>query len=146
MMSFLIYDGKVAIALLVFYLFYRFLLKKETFHRFNRMVLVGTAVLSFLLPLCIITIHKPIEVDSQAIVLSELPVYGMAAVAETSAPWWMVALSLSILFWAGVAFVLVRVLVSILSIIKIVRTGEQVLEEDGCKVIVTERDIDPLVG
>ena len=143
MMSFLIYDGKVAIALLVFYLFYRFLFKKETFHRFNRMVLVGTAVLSFLLPLCIITIHKPIEVDSQAIVLSELPVDGMAAVAETSAPWWMVALSLSILFWAGVAFVLVRVLVSILSIIKIVRTGEQVLEEDGCKVIVTERDIDP---
>ena len=142
-MSFLIYDGKVAIALLVFYLFYRFLLKKETFHRFNRMVLVGTAVLSFLLPLCIITIHKPIEVDSQAIVLSELPVDGMPAVAETSAPWWMVALSLSILFWAGVAFVLVRVLVSILSIIKIVRTGEQVLEEDGCKVIVTERDIDP---
>ena len=110
------------------------------------MVLVGTAVLSFLLPLCIITIHKPIEVDSQAIVLSELPVDGMAAVAETSAPWWTAALSLSILFWAGVAFVLVRVLVSILSIIKIVRTGEQVLEEDGCKVIVTERDIDPLVG
>ena len=143
MMSLLIYDGKVAVALLVFYLLYRFLLKKETFHRFNRMVLVGTAMLSFLLPLCIITIHKPIEVDSQAIVLSELPVDGMAAVAEKSAPWWPVALSLSILFWAGVAFVLVRVLVSILSIIKIVRTGEQVLEEDGCKVIVTERDIDP---
>ena len=61
MMDFLIYDGKVAIALLVFYLFYRFLLKKETFHRFNRVVLVGTAVLSFLLPLCIITIHKPIH-------------------------------------------------------------------------------------
>ena len=61
MMDFLIYDGKVAIALLVFYLFYRFLLKKETFHRFNRLVLVGTAVLSFLLPLCIITIYKPME-------------------------------------------------------------------------------------
>ena len=55
MNDFLIYEGKVAAALLVFYLFYRFLLKKETFHRFNRVVLVGTAVLSFLLPLCIIT-------------------------------------------------------------------------------------------
>lgn len=51
MTDFLIYEGKVAVALLVFYLFYRFLLKKETFHRFNRAVLVGTAVLSFLLPL-----------------------------------------------------------------------------------------------
>ena len=38
---------------------------------------------------------------------------------------------------------LVRVLLSILSIIKIVRTGEQVSEEEGCKVILTERDIDP---
>ena len=66
MMEFLIYDGKVAVALLAFYLFYRFLLKKETFHRFNRVVLVGTAVLSFLLPLCIITIHKPIEIDTLA--------------------------------------------------------------------------------
>ena len=62
-MDFLIYEGKVAVALLVFYLFYRFLLKKETFHWFNRVVLVGTAVLSFLLPLCIITIHKPVEMD-----------------------------------------------------------------------------------
>lgn len=61
MTDFLIYEGKVAVALLVFYLFYRFLLKKETFHRFNRAVLVGTAVLSFLLPLCIITIHRPME-------------------------------------------------------------------------------------
>ena len=76
-MDFLLYDGKVALALLVFYLFYRFLLKKETFHRFNRVVLVGTAVLSFLLPLCIITIHKPIEaapvVPEPTIVATELP-------------------------------------------------------------------------
>jgi len=137
----LIYDGKVAIALLVFYLFYRFLLKKETFHRFNRVVLVGTAVLSFLLPLCIITIHKPMEMVSQAIVLSELPADGVASVVEESTPWWMMALT--VLFWVGVAFVLVRVLISILSIIRIVRTGEQVLEEEGCKVFVTERDINP---
>lgn len=31
MSPFLIYEAKVAVALLVFYLFYRFLLKKETF-------------------------------------------------------------------------------------------------------------------
>ena len=66
MMDFLLYDGKVAIALLVFYLFYRFLLKRETFHRFNRVVLVGTAVLSFLLPFCIITIRRPLEMGAQA--------------------------------------------------------------------------------
>ncbi len=40
MISFLIYEGKVAIALAVFYMFYRLMLRKETFHRLNRMVLV----------------------------------------------------------------------------------------------------------
>ena len=145
MMDFLIYEGKVAAALLVFYLFYRFLLKKETFHRFNRVVLVGTAVLAFLLPLCIITIHKPVEMDlpvaGQAVALPGLPAEEIAPVAEPSAPWWPAALA--ILFWAGAAFVLIRVAVSILSIARIVRQGEQVREEDGCKIVVTERDIDP---
>ena len=145
MMDFLLYDGKVALALLVFYLFYRFLLKKETFHRFNRVVLVGTAVLSFLLPLCIITIHKPIEVDpivpESVVVSTDLPIQELTPLVEPTIPWWPVALV--ILFWTGVAFVLVRVLVSILSILTIIRHGELVREEDCCKVVVTERDIDP---
>ncbi|MBQ6300973.1 MAG: TonB family protein [Bacteroidales bacterium] len=145
MMDFLLYDGKVALALLVFYLFYRFLLKKETFHRFNRVVLVGTAVLSFLLPLCIITIHKPIEaapvVPEPTIVATELPAQELVPLLEPAVPWWPTALTL--LFWAGVAFVLAKVTLSILSIVRIIRQGRLVREEDGCKIIVTERDIDP---
>ena len=144
MMEFLIYDGKVAAALLVFYLFYRFLLKKETFHRFNRVVLVGTAVLSFLLPLCIITIRRPMEMApaaSDPIIVSGLPEMELAPMVDVPEPWW--PLALTILFWTGVAFVLARVLVSILSIVRIIRQGEQVREEDGCRIIVTERSVDP---
>ena len=145
MTSLLTYEGKVAVALLVFYLFYRFLLKKETFHRFNRAVLVGTAVLSFLLPFCIITVRKPVEVTSVASVpsLMEMPeMIGVEApIATSTAPWWPTALA--IVFWAGVAIVLLRVLISILCIYRIVRQGEVVREEDGCRIIVTDRDIDP---
>ena len=145
MMAFLVYDAKVAVALLVFYLFYRFLLKKETFHRFNRVVLVGTAVLSFLLPLCIITIHKPMETAAPLVtepaMVAELPEQELAPLVQVSEPWWHVALT--ILFWAGVAFVLGRVLISILSILRIIRQGEPVRKEDGCRILVTERDIDP---
>ena len=141
MPPFLIYEGKVAVALLVFYLFYRFLLKQETFHRLNRIVLVGTAVLSFLLPLCIITIRKPVEMEPQV----TAPTIGMAPelapVVEKTATWW--PLALAVLFWAGVAFVLVRVAVSVLSIIKLVRAGETVGEEEGCKIVVTDRDVVP---
>ena len=144
-MDFLIYEGKVAVALLVFYLFYRFLLKKETFHRFNRVVLVGTAVLSFLLPLCKITIHKPMDVapvvQEPPVAATELPVQDLQPLVVSSIPWWPTVLA--ILFWAGVAFVLIRIIVSILSIVRIIRQGQLVREENGCKIIVTERDIDP---
>ena len=148
MLSFLIYEGKVAAALLVFYLFYRFLLKKETFHRFNRVVLVGTAVLSFLLPFCIITIHKSMEMvpesNVEVVELGEEGIVGntlAAGTLEATVPWWPTALT--ILFFAGVAFVLLRVVVSMLSLASIIRQGECVKDEDGVKMIVTDRDIDP---
>ena len=148
MQSFLIYDAKVAVVLLVFYLFYRFLLRKETFHRLNRIVLVGTAVLSFVLPLCIITIRRPLEIAQEGFVaqpgtLDEaIPELTPAMeVLETSSPWWPFVLS--VLFFSGVAFVLVRVVVSVLSVMRLVRRGETVHEEDGCRIVVTERDIDP---
>ena len=142
-MDFLLYEGKVAAVLLIFYLFYRFLLKKETFHRFNRLVLVGTAVLSFLLPLCIITIHKPMEAAAPVPppALPDFSAGEAVAAVEKSAPWWPVALT--VLFWTGSAFVIVRVVVSMIAIARIVRQGEMVREEEGSKVIVTERDIDP---
>ena len=180
MPSFLIYEWKVASALLVFYLFYRFLLRKETFHRFNRVVLVGTMLLSFIMPFCIITIHKPMEMapaEFEAVramgsdmAAAMAPGAGalnsgslgaaagtpgsaagalqsglLASVAGAlkSAPdgWWWLALT--ILFAAGAAFVLSRVLMSILSVVRIIRRGECVSEEGGCKIIVTDREIDP---
>ena len=141
--NFLIYDGKVAVALLVFYLFYRFLLKKETFHRFNRVVLVGTAVLSFLLPLCIITIRKPAVRGVLVMEMTEeMRELAPVVSAEDMFPSLPVLLAI-VLFWAGAAFVLIRVIVSILSISKIIRQGELVREEDRCKIVVTDRDIDP---
>ena len=139
MLSILIYEVKAAVALAVFYMFYRLMLRKETFHRLNRVVLVGTAVLSFLLPLCVITIHKPM--DAQALEQGTLPVGGVASIVEESVPWW--PLALAIVFWVGAAIVLARVSVSILSVAKIILQGSLVRKENGCKIIVTDRDIDP---
>lgn len=141
MMDFLIYEGKVAVVLLVFYLFYRFLLKKETFHRFNRVVLVGTAIISFLLPLCVITIHRPAELETVVMApeigtsVDEIP-----SLVVSSVPWWPMALA--ILFWTGVAVALMRVVLSIMNVMKIVRHGE-VFQEDGCSIVVTEDNVDP---
>ena len=149
MQSFLAYEGKVAVALLVFYLFFRFLLKKETFHRFNRRVLVGTVVLSFLLPLCVITIHKPMETTPAGYLVPTGAVEGMAsagapmtaAAGATSGHGWVILLT--VLYFAGVACLLARALVSVLSVRRIIRRGECIREEDGCKIIVTRQEFDP---
>ena len=85
MIRFITYEGKAALVLLAFYLFFRFLLKKETFHRFNRMVLVGSALLSFILPLCIITIKKPME-EPLGDVLSPFIIGNASAEAAVEAP------------------------------------------------------------
>ena len=39
--TFLVYILKSSLCLALFYLFYRLLLSKETFHRFNRIALLG---------------------------------------------------------------------------------------------------------
>ena len=148
MLGFLGYEGKAAVALAVFYMFYRLLLKKETFHRFNRVVLVGSALLSFLLPLCIITVRRPMDTPAGLAEVLEAGATGVSAptavtvaLEAASTPWWPMALT--ILFFAGVAFVLLRLLMSILSILRILRHATCVGEENGCWIMVTEWDIDP---
>lgn len=56
--SFLIYQLKVAVILASFYLLYELLMRRETLHRLNRCLLLGSIVLSMVIPFCKITIHK----------------------------------------------------------------------------------------
>ena len=144
MTEFLIYQGKAAIALAVFYMFYRLLLSKETFHRFNRIVLLGTAALSFVLPLCVITLKEVVVVP--AMTGTSETIVGEAAetiamVPETSAPIWPVVLCS--LFVLGALAVLAHVAVSIIGIRRIISNGSRQTLESGETLIITETDTAP---
>jgi hypothetical protein len=58
MTAFLIYIMKVAVLSAVFIVLYHLLLRHDTFHRVNRIVLVSSLVLSYILPFVVITVHK----------------------------------------------------------------------------------------
>ena len=90
MVEFLQYDLKVAVLVAAFYMFYRLLLSRETFHRVNRAVLLLTAVASFLLPLCVVTVHKTVVLSQAptALVTADL---GAVSIAETETPLWQTA-------------------------------------------------------
>ena len=59
--TFFVYILKSSVCLALFYLFYRLLLSKETFHRFNRVALLGILFLSFLIPFLEVTTAQPTE-------------------------------------------------------------------------------------
>ena len=144
MTEFIIYQGKAAVALAVFYMFYRLLLSKETFHRFNRIVLLGTAALSFILPLCVITFKKVVVLP--AMTASSETFAGdvaetVAIVPEVSEPIWSVILFT--LFALGAMAVLVHVASSIVGIRRIIRNGSHEALESGETLIITETDTAP---
>jgi len=61
--AFLTYQFKVALILVCFYLFYRLLMSKETFHKLNRYLLTSMLMVSFILPFCVFTIHRYVPED-----------------------------------------------------------------------------------
>ena len=90
MINFLIYDAKVAVLIIVFYMFYRLMLSRETFHRVNRVVLLLTAIASFVLPLCVITLHKTVTLAARPTVsVGDLQ---MEIAGEAGAEWWQTVL------------------------------------------------------
>ena len=144
MTEFLIYQGKAAIALAVFYMFYRLLLSKETFHRFNRIVLLGTAALSFVLPLCVITFKEVVVVPAMTASSETFTgaVAGTAAIVpEVSEPIWPV-IFIS-LFALGALAVLIHVVISIIGIRRMIRSGNSHALESGETLIITETDTAP---
>ena len=68
---FFIHILKSSVCLALFYLCYRILLSKETFHQFNRMALLSIMVLSFLLPFIEVTLPKVSEIPQPFLLLEE---------------------------------------------------------------------------
>ena len=70
--TFLVYILKSAACLAVFYLFYKLLMSRDTFHRFNRFALLGLLVLSSLLPLVEASVNSPAAVQETMLTLEQL--------------------------------------------------------------------------
>ena len=68
----LIYIMKSAVCLAVFYLFYKLLMSRETFHRFNRFSLLGLMIICSIIPFVKISIDSPTESVQGAVSMDEL--------------------------------------------------------------------------
>ena len=152
---FFVYILKSSICLVGFYLFYRLLLSRETFHRFNRIALLSILLLSCLLPLLEVTVEKQTEVHQTMMTLEQWLMLADMMNAESTAElqaeevtvtWIQVAL---LVYLVGILFFAFRNGYSLLKLGGLLRSGrkEQLEKYTGGKgkviLIVHDRDIAP---
>lgn len=80
--AFLTYQFKVALILICFFLFYRLLMSKETFHKLNRCLLTSMLMVSFILPFCVFTIHRYVSEDVLAETMTDESAIASTPMAE----------------------------------------------------------------
>ena len=136
MTDFLIYDAKVAVLIAIFYMFYRLMLARETFHRVNRLTLLLTAAASFVLPLCVITLHETVTVEAVPKVL--VGDVQMEVAADAGPEWWQVLLPA--IFIIGIVATLGHTLTSMFRILMLIKRSEKHTQPDGITICVTSND------
>ncbi len=152
---FFVYILKSSVCLAIFYLFYRLLLARETFHRFNRFSLLGILLLSCLLPLVEVSVKQETEVHQTMLTLEQLLMMADAvnateagASAETATVTWIqVAL---LVYLAGIVFFAFRNVCSLVRLLMLLKSGKKEdigsylpSRKERVTLIVHNRDIAP---
>ena len=142
---FLVYILKASLCLAVFYLFYRALMGKETFHRFNRLALLGLLALSCLLPSVEVTMPEASGMGQAFVSLEEMMVpvpEGEVILDEASAAFsWKEAILL--VYVLGILFFLVRHLWSFARMVALLRTSHKERLDGGITLYIHRQQIAP---
>ncbi|WP_300699646.1 carboxypeptidase-like regulatory domain-containing protein [Bacteroides sp.] len=149
---FFVYILKSSVCLAAFYLFYRLLLSRETFHRFNRFALLGILLLSCLLPLIEVSVQQETGVHQtmisleQWLLLAEAMNSAEIQTQEATVTWIQVAV---LLYLAGILFFAFRNIYSLLRLLVLLKSGRRenlsnyVSDKKGVSLIVHNKEIAP---
>ncbi|WP_294140907.1 M56 family metallopeptidase [uncultured Sanguibacteroides sp.] len=156
--SFFVYILKMAFSLILFYLFYRLLLGKETFHRFNRIALLGILMLSLCIPFWEISDENNpgreekitgvpfVPTLTSSTTLQEDIVYPVLnipveVVESESVPFGLICLL--VIYWCGVIFFVGRHLCILFRLFYFIHIGRKERMPDGITLIVHRRNVSP---
>jgi beta-lactamase regulating signal transducer with metallopeptidase domain len=131
---------KSALTLSLLYTLFFFFLRKETFHRFNRLCLLFSLVTSLLLPLVHISTSHPTAVN-KAVTASTTYITTLPAIvvtAESEAPPFTWSDVLAGIYWAGLCLMLFYLLIQIIQTYHIMQGGLRHTDEYGNTVILKE--------
>lgn len=138
------YQIKVGICLIAFYLLWKLLLSRETFHRFNRVALLAVMVLALVLPWVRLSMNVSTPVAGQMVVLEELLITPDGAVAaQHAAHTWSMTSVATVIYIIGIVIALAWLIHSQWNLHRLLRTGRKEQMPDDITLHVLPGDISP---
>ena len=140
MFDLLIYFGQSALCLAALYLIYKVAMSHETLHVFNRVVLLGSVIMSALLPLCRVKIVKEYDVVPTVKTIEIDDTVVMESVPELGVDYVSLFKDIAVAVFAiGFIFMLLRLLVSTYSVWRLIHSGERSVIEDDVTLTVVSK-------
>ena len=139
----LIYQIKVGICLIAFYLLWKLLLSRETFHRFNRVALLAVMALALVLPWISLSLEASTPIAQRMVLLEGLIVTPSNAVTHQASPSWSVTGVASALYFIGMAMALVWQLIGLWNLRRQLKKGRTESLPGGITLHVLPGEIAP---
>ena len=141
----MLYVIKAAITLALLYSCFFLFLSKETFHRFNRCMLVGIMLVSLFMPMFHFTTEHPTTLNEEVYQMQNYIQHDTTPIIVTAQQaqgiTWIQALTW--IYMAGVVLMLILTLVQATSLIRFMSSGVRHTDTQGNTVILHNNDVPP---
>lgn len=141
---FFIYSVKVAVCLALFYLFHKLLMSRDTFHTFNRFAILSMMLLSLVLPLVHLSLDSEAGINRGTVALEGLVAQTVVADGGNGVG---EELSLTQVLLAayvlGVVLFVGKALLSVGSLLRLIRRARCVEVRNGIRIYTMRGDISP---
>lgn len=141
---FFIYSVKVAVCLALFYLFHKLLMSRDTFHTFNRFAILSMMLLSLVLPLVHLSLDSEAGINRGTVALEGLVAQTVVADGGNGVG---EGLSLTQVLLAayvlGVVLFVGKALLSVGSLLRLIRRARCVEVRNGIRIYTMQGDISP---
>ncbi|MBQ8653227.1 MAG: carboxypeptidase-like regulatory domain-containing protein [Alistipes sp.] len=143
--AFVLYSLRTALCLALFYLFFKWVLSRDTLHRLNRVVLLSAVVVAFLLPVCRVTIVEVVPAPEPIAMTDELPMEEIVTTLPDDGIAWQQVVGA--LFLLAMVVMVGRMALATFSVWRTIhrlkRSAEEVREVEGATIIVASEELSP---
>lgn len=141
---FFIYSVKVAVCLALFYLFHKLLMSRDTFHTFNRFAILSMMLLSLVLPLVHLSLDSEAGINRGTVALEGLVAQTVVADGSNGVGEELTLTQVLLAAYVlGVVLFVGKALLSVGSLLRLIRRARCVEVRNGIRIYTMQGDISP---